>query len=134
MDIIGWMAEQKIQEAMNEGGFDELPGKGKPLVLKDLSHVPEELRPAYLMMQNAGLLPEELHVGREVVRLEQLLAACTPEDEQKIGDTRRQLNERRLRLQMMMEERGWAVVPAFAQYESQIVNKVSRVTEPQRED
>lgn len=128
MDIIGWIAEQKIQAAMKEGAFDQLPGKGRPLELKDLSHVPEELRPAYLMMQNAGLLPEPVYLGREIVRLEQLLAACNPEDKQRIGDTRKQLNERKLRLQMMMEERGWADVPAFAQYESQIMSRVTGVT------
>lgn len=133
MDIIGWMAEQKIQEAMKEGAFDQLPGKGKPLELKDLSHIPEELRPAYLMMLNAGLLPEPLHLGREIFRLEQLLAACNPEDRQRIGDTRKQLNERKLRLQMMMEERGWTVVPAFAQYESQIVSKITGVAKTPEE-
>ncbi|NOJ72164.1 DUF1992 domain-containing protein [Paenibacillus alvei] len=133
MDIIGWMAEQKIQEAMKEGAFDQLPGKGRPLDLKDLTHVPEELRPAYLMMQNAGLLPEPIYLGREIVRLEELLAACDPEDKQRIGDTRKQLNERKLRLHMMMEERGWTVMPAFAQYESQIVSKVTGVTKSPEE-
>ncbi len=38
------IAEEKIVEAQKAGTFDNLPGKGKPLELEDLSWVPEELR------------------------------------------------------------------------------------------
>src|SRR6266540_3378743 len=38
------IAEQRILEAQRKGEFDNLPGKGKPLELEDLSWVPEELR------------------------------------------------------------------------------------------
>jgi len=33
------LAEERIREAQREGAFDNLPGKGKPLVLEDLSTV-----------------------------------------------------------------------------------------------
>ena len=46
-DILSKIAEQKIREAQERGEFDDLPGKGKPLDLEDLSGVPEEMRMAY---------------------------------------------------------------------------------------
>jgi hypothetical protein len=35
------IAEERILEAQRAGVFDDLPGKGKPLELEDLSWVPE---------------------------------------------------------------------------------------------
>ena len=34
------IAEERIKEAQRAGAFDNLPGKGKPLDLEDLSWVP----------------------------------------------------------------------------------------------
>src|SRR5437763_1892288 len=34
-DVMARIAESKIQEAIDEGKFDNLPGKGKPLVFDD---------------------------------------------------------------------------------------------------
>jgi hypothetical protein len=44
MDTLTKIAEARIREAMERGEFDDLPGKGRPLVLEDLSRVPEDLR------------------------------------------------------------------------------------------
>ena len=60
MDPLTAIAERRIQEAIERGEFDDLPGKGKPLHLgEDDRSVPEELRMAYRMLKNAGLLPPE---------------------------------------------------------------------------
>lgn len=64
MGMFSRMAEQKIAEAMAKGEFDHLPGAGKPLVIEDLSHVPEELRMSYKLLKNAGILPEEFPVTK----------------------------------------------------------------------
>jgi hypothetical protein len=53
------IAEERIREAQQAGAFDNLPGKGKPLELEDLSWVPEELRIGYLVLKNAHVLPPE---------------------------------------------------------------------------
>lgn len=74
--MLSWLAEQRIQEAMRNGEFADLPGHGKPLELEDLSGVPEELRMSFKIMKNAGVLPEELTLRAECVTLEELLAAC----------------------------------------------------------
>ena len=53
---IDWteIIERKIQEAQAEGQFDNLPGKGKPLDLRENPFVKPELRLAHRMLKNAG--------------------------------------------------------------------------------
>ena len=66
MDILASIAERKIREAMARGEFDNLPGKGKPIVQEDLSGVPEELRMAYKILKNAGFVPPEVELSNEI--------------------------------------------------------------------
>lgn len=50
------IAERKIEEAIERGEFDDLPGAGQPLDLDDLDpSLPEELRLAYRILKNAGI-------------------------------------------------------------------------------
>ncbi|RME19180.1 MAG: DUF1992 domain-containing protein [Deltaproteobacteria bacterium] len=65
------IAEERIEEAMRQGVFENLPGKGKPLVLDDDSHVPEHLRMAYRVLKNAGFAPPEVELRREIAELQQ---------------------------------------------------------------
>ncbi len=74
------IAEQRIQEAINKGEFDNLPGKGKPLQLEDLSQVPEELRLAYKVLKNAGFLPPEAELLREIKTVEDLIEHLEDEE------------------------------------------------------
>jgi hypothetical protein len=73
MDIIDQIAEARIQEALERGELSNLPGEGKPLNLEDDSLVPEELRVAYRLLKNAGFLPAELQIRKEITGVEQLL-------------------------------------------------------------
>jgi len=68
-----WIAEQKILEALARGEFDDLPGAGRPLALDDDALVPEDLRLAYRILKNAGLVPPEVEARRELAELERLL-------------------------------------------------------------
>ncbi|HEY7527996.1 MAG TPA: DnaJ family domain-containing protein, partial [Candidatus Deferrimicrobiaceae bacterium] len=67
MDPLALLAESKIREAMERGEFDRLPGAGKPLSLDDDSMVPHELRVAYRILKNAGCLPPELELRKEII-------------------------------------------------------------------
>ena len=58
LDAIAYVAERKIEEALAEGQFDELPGMGKPLHFADLSHLPPDMRMAYTILRNSGHLDE----------------------------------------------------------------------------
>ena len=73
------IVERRIKEAVEKGEFDNLPGKGKPLVLEDDRHVPEDLRIAYRILKNADCLPPELQEKREIMQMEDLLASI-PDD------------------------------------------------------
>ncbi|MCX7924352.1 MAG: DUF1992 domain-containing protein [Fimbriimonadales bacterium] len=67
--VIELIAERKIEEAMQEGKFDDLPGKGKPLPLDEEWFAPPELRPAIRLLKSAGVLPDWLERAREIERL-----------------------------------------------------------------
>ena len=73
MNLLDQIAEARIQEAIERGELRDLPGEGKPLSLDDDSAVPEELRVAYRVLKNAGFLPPELQLRKEVCEAEQLL-------------------------------------------------------------
>ena len=73
MDIFAKIAEQRIREAIENGEFDNLKGIGKPLELGDESWIPEDLRMAYRVLKNAGCLPAELELRKEVMNLRDLI-------------------------------------------------------------
>ena len=57
------LIDQKIREAMEQGEFDDLPGKGEPVDLSANPFEDPELRLAHRMLRSAGFLvdsnPEE---------------------------------------------------------------------------
>ncbi len=103
MEVFSRIAEERISEAIRNGELENLPGRGKPLHLGELSCVPEELRMSYTILKNAGVLPEELQLQREIVSLQKLLSCCH-EDDEKTG-LKKKLNEKLLRFNLLMEKR-----------------------------
>ncbi len=81
MDIIAKIAEEKIRAAMERGEFDNLPGRGKPLILDDDAPVPEENRLAYKVLKNAGCIPPELEMRKEALSLRELIDTIDDEKE-----------------------------------------------------
>jgi DnaJ-like protein len=77
------IVEERIREAQQAGAFDNLPGKGKPLVLEDLSNVPEDLRMTYHILKNAQVLPPEVELQKEISTLQDLLKYVEEDDERK---------------------------------------------------
>ena len=88
MDFLYRIAESRILEAIEGGLFDNLGGRGKPLVFDDDSHIPPELRMAYKMMKMANCLPPELEMRKEIVRLQDLVASL-PDEAEKLRQMRR---------------------------------------------
>lgn len=77
------IAEQRILEAQRNGVFDDLPGKGKPLELEDLSCVPDDLRIGYHLLKNANVLPPEAELLKDIHTLEDLLKHVEDEGERR---------------------------------------------------
>ena len=116
------IAEQRIREAMERGEFDGLPGAGRPLKLEDDDTVPAELRVAYKILKNAGCLPPELELRKEIITLRELLRAVEEEGERKA--TIRELNRKLLKLSLMS---GRTVdLDAFPDYRDRVAARLSR--------
>jgi len=73
------IVEERIAAAQKAGAFDNLPGKGKPLDMEDLGQVPEDLRVAYHVLKNAGMLPPELELKKQILSLRDLLGVTGEE-------------------------------------------------------
>jgi hypothetical protein len=73
MHFLDFIAERKIAAAEAAGELRDLPGAGAPLDLDDDPLIPEDLRMAYRILKNAGLVPEEVTMLREIGQLEGLV-------------------------------------------------------------
>ena len=93
--------EAIIGEAMARGKFEDLPGKGKPIDLTDYFNTPEDLRLAYSIMKNAGVLPEEVEILKEIEALNSELEACTDKSQRK--QLKKKIKDRKMRVSLLME-------------------------------
>jgi hypothetical protein len=115
------IAEEKIREAMARGEFANLPGAGKPLRLEDDSMVPEDLRVTYKILKNAGCIPPELELRKEIITLRSLLR--TIEDAEAKRDVARELNNKLLKMNVL----GKRLVDLddFPEYRETILEKMA---------
>jgi hypothetical protein len=90
MGFLDAIVEERIKAAQQEGVFDNLPGKGKPLNLDEDSAVPEDLRLTFKVLKNANCLPPEIELRKEFFNLQKLLNAAI--DEPTRRELRRELN------------------------------------------
>lgn len=96
MWLIDKLAEQHIREAIERGELDDLPGAGKPLKLADDALVPEELRAGYRLLKNAGYLPPELQLSREIADAEALMRLAEDGPSRHAAEKRLRMLELRL--------------------------------------
>lgn len=128
MDAITLIAERRIAEAEEQGAFDDLPGRGRPLTLEDDSFLPEDLRMAYKVLRNAGYLPPELQDRKDVQTLLELLDNCTDE-----RDKVRQMQKLQVVLRRIAMERGKGVpLTDEDQYYARILDRIT--LEQQKKD
>ena len=64
----GWesLIDQKIREAMEQGEFDNLPGKGAPVDLSENPFEDPELRMAHRMLRNGGFAPSWIEERKDI--------------------------------------------------------------------
>ena len=63
------LVERLIQEAMDRGEFDNLPGKGKPLRLGDNPYLEPGQELAFGLLKNNGFAPEWIERDKEIRRV-----------------------------------------------------------------
>lgn len=108
MSIIETLAERHIQRAIERGEFENLEGEGKPLELEpDDPFVAPELRMAYRVMKNAGYLPPEVCIRKEIHQLSELMRITADTSERSRAEKR--MNYLLSRLDMLRPNRSLAV-------------------------
>ena len=60
------LIDQKIREAMEQGEFDDLPGKGQPVDTSENPFEDPELRLAHRMLRNAGFAPSWIEERKDI--------------------------------------------------------------------
>ena len=119
MDIFRKIAERKITEAMMNGEFENLSGKGKRLVFDDETWVPEDLRISYRFLKNAGYLPPELELRNEIINLKSLLN--TLDDDKERLKKMRELHYKIMKMNLMRKKP--LTLEDFPLYEERIVER-----------
>jgi hypothetical protein len=99
MSFLERLAEDRIREAMERGEFDDLPLFGKPLRFESDAFVPDDLKLGYKILKDAGFLPPELELRKEIATLETLLREVEDGDERL--RVARKINEKVLRLNLL---------------------------------
>ena len=126
MNPLERIAEERIAEAVRRGAFEHLALAGQPLPADAAAAVPAELRAGYRVLKNAGCLPPEMELKRELVQLSDLLEA-TVGDEQR-AELRRKLTAGRLRYELLMERRRPSA--AHADYGAPVRARLGGDTQP----
>jgi hypothetical protein len=119
LNIFSKIAEQRIRKAIENGAFDNLEGSGKPILLEDETWIPEDLRPVYRVLKNAGCIPPELELRKEVLSLGELIH--TLDDDRARMKKIRELNFKLLKLNEMRKRP--LDLDRLPEYEEKIVRK-----------
>ncbi|MGD8389792.1 MAG: DUF1992 domain-containing protein [Desulfobacteraceae bacterium] len=114
--------ERRIREAQQNGDFDNLPGRGRPLELEDDSGIPEDLRLVYKILKNANCLPPEVELRKEIHQMKDLLEAI-PDEKEKYLQIRR-INYKVMKLNTM--GRGSAMFEEKEIYYKKLVDRLGR--------
>ncbi|MEZ5965140.1 MAG: DUF1992 domain-containing protein [Planctomycetota bacterium] len=122
MDALTQIGERRIAEAVATGALDDLPGAGRPLPADDLAGVPDDLRACVLVLRNAGLLPPELELQRELLRLAHLLRACVDDD----ARARLQHEARAVRLRLALLLDHVRPTSPLLEYQDALVARLAR--------
>ena len=101
------IAENRIEEAFASGEFNDPPGKGQPLNLTEYFNTPAEDRMAFSILKNAGVVPVEVALLREVEELEKKADGCTePRDLNHLNEL---IQNKRAKLSVALERRSRTV-------------------------
>ncbi len=84
------VVEEIIRDAMARGEFDHLPGAGKPLDHEAYFALPEDQRLALTALKNAGYVPEEVDLLREIKAHKEKLAGMLRSDQARASEQRDQ--------------------------------------------
>jgi hypothetical protein len=97
------LAQNRIEEAIAQGEFDDLPGRGQPLDLAEYFAQPATERMGVQVLKNANVRPPEVELLKRIAAFEEELAAgLTAEEGQRV---QAKLQEARVSFALAMERR-----------------------------
>jgi hypothetical protein len=102
------LAENRIAEAVANGGFDDLPGRGQPLDLAEYFALPAAERSGAALLKNANVMPPEVELLKAIASLETALSNAEGAGHAKVGAISRlrdELQEKRVAFALAMERR-----------------------------
>jgi hypothetical protein len=117
-----YFVEEKIKKSIEDGDFDDLPGMGKPLDLKDdLPGLPPELKMAYKTLKNAGYLSENNDKKQNSITVQELINSATDgmHKEMVKGEF-----QKRLEFGEYVKKRKLHANPKFSTYAKKIYSKL----------
>lgn len=97
------LAQNRIEEAIATGEFDDLPGRGQPLDLDEYFALPPAERTGAALLKNAGVIPPEAEMLKSVAALEASMERCLDPDER--VRLQAELQEVRVAFSLAMERR-----------------------------
>lgn len=118
--------EAKIQAAMRNGEFDDLPSWGKPIDLDEWARLPEDIRAGYTMLKNAGFIPEEVELLKEIRKLRERLESGINREEKTV--ILKKLRDAELKYNMTLELRNRQDRPQKSKFSKldSLYNRTSR--------
>jgi hypothetical protein len=116
------IVEERIKKARKKGEFENLPGKGKPIRFDD-PNLPDDLRMAHKILKNAGFLPPEIEVRKQISRTRELLDRIEGPGPEKTKVQKR-LNYLLAKLDTLRGQSGTAAL-ARDQYRNNMIRKLS---------
>lgn len=99
--IFDKIVEERIQEAFKNGEFDNLPSQGKPINLDYWASLPVAIRAGYMLLKNAGFVPEEVQLLKDIAELREKLVSCLNQDEKE--NISNKLEETKLKYSLILE-------------------------------
>ena len=117
-----YFVEEKIKKSIEDGDFDDLPGMGKPLNLKDeLPGLSPELKMVYKTLKNAGYMPENDDKDQNNITIQELVNSATDGmyEEMVKGEF-----QKRLEFGEFVKKKKLHENPRFSTYAKKIYNKL----------
>lgn len=69
MEFFRRIAEQQIEEAAQNGEFDDLPNAGQKIDYQEYMNVPSSVRLLYKLLKDGNCLPAEVELMNEIAAL-----------------------------------------------------------------
>ncbi|PIE61636.1 MAG: molecular chaperone DnaJ [Desulfobacterales bacterium] len=117
------IVEERIKQAQKEGRFNDLKGQGRPLQF-DETNVPEEFRMAHKILKNAGFLPPEIEIKKQIEKTRDLMAGMDEPTDEKKALTKK-LNYLLVKLDSVRGDASPALTLARDRYRTRLIKKIS---------